>query len=137
MVPDRRMQDDSFKDFVLDQLGAMPDLTVKAMFGGYGLYHVASFFGIVHKSRLFFKTNAITQPLFRSRGMQPFRPGARQTLTRYYEVPVDILEDRQELTAWAQHAAVPPTAQLSLPFTMPPEDTFGYRDLAVVVGIGA
>ncbi len=78
MVPDRRMQDDSFKDFVSDQLGAMPDLTGKAMFGGYGLYHRTSFFGIIHKGRLFFETNAITQPLFRSRGMQPFRPGARQ-----------------------------------------------------------
>ncbi len=137
MRPSRRMRTDSFKDFVLDQLSAMPDLTGKAMFGGYGLYHRASFFGIIHRGRLFFKTHDLTQPLYRSRGMQPFRPGAQQTLTRYYEVPVDILEDRRELTAWAQHAAVPPTTQLSLPFTMPPEDTFGYRDLAVIVGIGA
>ena len=43
MGPTRRMRKDSFKDFVLDQLSAMPDLTGKTMFGGYGLYHKASF----------------------------------------------------------------------------------------------
>ena len=137
MVPDRRMRDDSFRDFVLDQLGAMPDLTGKAMFGGYGLYHRASFFGIVYKGRLFFKTNHMTQPMYRSRGMQSFRPGARQTLARYYEVPVDILEDRRELTAWAQHAAVPPTAQLWLPFSGPLTDTLTYADLSLIAGTEA
>ena len=126
----RRVRHDSFKDFVLDQLGAMPDLTGKTMFGGYGLYHKASFFGIIHKGRLFFKTNDVTQPLYRSRGMQPFRPGARQTLTRYYEVPLDILEDSIDLRAWAQHAAVPPSAQLVLPFAEARKDTLSYGDLS-------
>jgi DNA transformation protein len=36
--------------------------------------------------------------------MQPFRPHARQTLTSYYEVPVDILEDHAQLSIWAQQA---------------------------------
>ena len=45
------MRHDSFKDFVLDQLGEMPELTGKAMFGGYGLYQRATFFGIIHKGR--------------------------------------------------------------------------------------
>ena len=137
MGPTRRMRKDSFKDFVLDQLSAMPDLTGKTMFGGYGLYHRASFFAIIHKGRLFFKTNDMTQPLYRSRGMQPFRPSARQTLARYYEVPVDILEDPRDLVAWAQHAAVPPSAQLLLPFTAPLPDGVGYGDLFVTAGTEA
>ena len=49
--------------------------------------------------------------------MLPFRPNARQILKQYYEVPLDILEDRTDLTVWAHTAAVPPCAQLSLPFT--------------------
>ena len=113
----QHMRHDGFKDFVLDQLGEMPELTGKAMFGGFGLYQRGIFFGIIHKGRLFFKTNDLTQPLYRAHGMHPFRPGAKQTLRRYYEVPVDILEDPQELAAWARSAVTLPTAQLPLPYT--------------------
>lgn len=116
------MRHDSFKDFVLDQLREMPALTGKAMFGGHGLYQGATFFGIIHKGRLYFKTNDVTQPLYRARGMQPFRPSAKQTLTQYYEVPTDILEDPDRLIVWARRAVTLPTSQLPLPFTTAPLD---------------
>ena len=114
------MRHDSFKDFVLDQLGELPDLVGKAMFGGHGLYQRDRFFGIIHKGRLYFRTNGFTQPLYLSRGMRPFRPNAKQTLTHYYEVPIDILEDADHLLAWANAAVTLPTSQLSLPFPVPP-----------------
>ena len=96
---------DGFRDFVLDQLNELPDLTHRAMFGGYGLYCGRVFFGIVHKGRLYFKTNAATAPRYREREMKRFRPNAKQTLNTYYEVPVDVLEDAGELTIWAQQAS--------------------------------
>ena len=96
---------DGFKDFVLDQLSELPGLTHRAMFGGYGLYCDRVFFGIVHKGRLYFKTNAATALRYREREMKPFRPNAKQTLNCYYEVPVDVLEDAGELTTWAQQAS--------------------------------
>jgi len=34
---------DSFKEFVLDQLAAMESITCRAMFGGFGLYRRACF----------------------------------------------------------------------------------------------
>ena len=96
---------DGFKDFVLDQLNDLPSLTHRAMFGGYGLYCGSVFFGIVHKGRLYFKTNATTAKRYRERKMKPYRPNAKQILHSYYEVPVDILEDAGELTLWAQQAS--------------------------------
>lgn len=96
---------DGFRDFVLDQLSGLPDLTHRAMFGGYGLYCGSVFFGIVQKGRLYFKTNATTAPRYRKREMKPFRPNATQTLKTYYEVPVDVLEDAGELTIWARQAS--------------------------------
>ena len=134
MGPPRRRRSDSFKDFVLDQLSAMPDLTGRAMFGGYGLYFQGRFFAIIHRGRLFFKTHDLTQPFYRSRGMQPFRPSPRRILARYYEVPLDILEDPQDLAAWARNAAVPPSAQLLLPFATLCGDTGSYGDLSVIAG---
>ena len=115
------MRADSFKDFVLDQLGAEPDLTCRPMFGGYGLYHRALFFGIIHKGRFYLKTNGATRPAYASRGMQPFRPNGRQLLKQYFEVPIDILEDAEAVRLWARLAVVPPDPQLRLPFyDLPP-----------------
>lgn len=96
---------DSFKDFVLDQLSELQGLTCRAMFGGYGLYHREKFFGIIHKGRLYFKTDQTTAPRYRDRGTKPFKPMSNQTLKNYYEVPVQILEASDDLTAWASQAA--------------------------------
>jgi len=65
---------DGFKDFVLDQLRDLPDLICRAMFGGYGLYQRDTFFGIIHKGRLYFKTDSVTAARYRDRGMKPFTP---------------------------------------------------------------
>ena len=99
------MQQDSFKEFVLDQLDEMRPVSCRAMFGGFGLYHHDIFFGILHKGRLYFKTNDQTRPAYEEYGMQPFRPSDQQTLKNYYEVPLDILEDKDNLTLWARGAA--------------------------------
>lgn len=99
------MKRDSFKDYVLDQLSGMEPVTCRAMFGGFGLYHRDVFFGILHQGRLYFKTNDQTRSAYEECGMQPFRPSEKQTLKNYYEVPPDILENGDELLAWAHQAA--------------------------------
>jgi DNA transformation protein and related proteins len=98
------MKQDSFKDFILDQLADLDDLEACRMFGGHGLYQDEIFFGIIFKARLYFKTDETSVVEYRKRNMKPFRPSARQTLKSYYQVPVEILEDRDELTEWAKTA---------------------------------
>ena len=98
------MKPDSFKEFVLDQLGDLGRVTCRAMFGGYGLYRGEVFFGIIDKGRLYFKTDSMSLSAYLKKGMKPFRPNAKMTLKTYYEVPVDIIEDPDQLTAWAQKA---------------------------------
>lgn len=93
-----------FKDFVLDQLAEIPGVTARAMFGGYGLYRRATFFGIIYKGRLYFKVTETTARHYKKHGMRPFRPNAKQTLKSFYEVPIDILEDVEALTQWATQA---------------------------------
>lgn len=95
---------DWFRDFVLDQLRHLRGVTCRAMFGGYGLYHDTTFFGVVHRGRLFFKVSPATAAQYRARGMTPFRPRRSVTLRTYYEVPPDILEDPDQLAAWANDA---------------------------------
>lgn len=100
------MADDSFKQFVLDQLSALPELRAKAMFGGHGLYSGDRFFGILDEGRVFFKVDATTRAAYASRGMTPFTyemKGRPMTMS-YYEVPPEVLEDRHEAMAWANQA---------------------------------
>lgn len=94
----------SFQEFVLDQLGESGEVDCRAMFGGFGLYRRRRFFGIIHRGRLYFKTDATTEPSYRERGMRPFRPNAKQTLKTYYEVPPDVLDDPDQLAEWAERA---------------------------------
>jgi DNA transformation protein len=96
--------DESFKDFVLDQLIGLDDVEARRMFGGFGFYQDETFFGILHKGKLFFKIDEATVDAYRKRKMKPFRANARQTLKSYYQVPIEIIEDRDRLRQWAARA---------------------------------
>ena len=98
------MKDDSFKDFVLDQLQELDSVEARRMFGGYGLYRDETFFGILHKGKLYFKVDESTVGEYRRRKMKPFRPNPKQTLGSYYQVPVEIIDDGDRLGAWAEAA---------------------------------
>lgn len=99
------MADASFLDFVLEQLAEAKALKVRPMFGGHGLYMGESFFGIVHKGSLYFRTDEASRAAYVKAGSRPFNPKNRQELHRYYEVPSEVLEDADELIVWARAAA--------------------------------
>lgn len=99
-----RKRDTTFRDFVLDQLSGMPELLCNPMFGGFGLYCGEAFFAIIGAGQLYFLTDEATRKTYIGRGKGPFRPSESQTLSSYYEVPLDVLEDAEELEAWARQA---------------------------------
>ena len=98
------MRDAEFKAFIEDQLDGLRGLVCRSMFGGYGLYQGRTFFGIIFRGQLYFKTRDETRRRYEQAGMKPFRPSAKQTLKNYYEVPADVVENPEELVAWAQEA---------------------------------
>jgi DNA transformation protein len=100
------MPDNSFKEFVLDQLSVLPEVRAKAMFGAHGLYQNEHFFAILDEGRLFFKTDAQSQADYVAHGMGPFTYESKgRTLTMsYHEVPPDVLENPQRLVEWARRA---------------------------------
>ena len=106
------MPPEAFKDLVLAQLDALGGVTCRAMFGGHGLYHGRTFFGIIFKGRLYFKTDESTRGEYLRHGMKPFRPSPRQTLRTYYEVPAAVRADPELLARWARRAIACP-ARLS------------------------
>jgi DNA transformation protein len=96
---------DSYKRFVLDQLEELGDVRPRSMFGGVGLYHRDVFFGIVAADVLYLKADDTTRGDFERAGMGPFRPfPERGGGTKYYAVPLEVLESAAELGRWARRA---------------------------------
>ncbi len=95
----------AFRDYVVEQLGGLGDVTARSMFGGAGLYHEAVFFAVMDDDQLFFKVDDATRPRYEAAGSGPFAPMAGEAPMRgYYGVPAEVLEDRATLVEWARDA---------------------------------
>lgn len=95
----------TFLDFLLDQLGDLPEVRAQRMFGGFGLYSGDLFFAIVLRDVAYFKVDDESRSHYERAGMKPFKPpGDRPTTLQYFEVPAAVLEDAEELCRWARGA---------------------------------
>ena len=92
-----------YLDYVLDQLTAFGTVTSRRMFGGAGLYHQGKFFGLIADDVLYFKVDDGNRKDYVDAGMGPFKPFGSYAMG-YYEVPADVLEDRDELARWTEKA---------------------------------
>ena len=97
---------DDYRDFVLEQLAPAGRVTSRAMFGGVGLYLDGLFFALIDDDTLFFKTDEATRKRYESAGSKPFCPYPDQPdqSMGYWTVPAEVLEDSDELAAWAREA---------------------------------
>lgn len=95
---------DSMREWLEDGLRPLPELELRAMFGGFGIYSDGMMFGILHSGRVYLKTDDATRPAFTAHGSEPFRPKKGSALTSYLEVPPEVLDDEDELLAWSHKA---------------------------------
>jgi DNA transformation protein len=97
---------DSFLTFVVEQLGGVRELSHRKMFGGVGLYSGEWFFGVIDNDTLFFKVDDETRPKYKKRKMPAFAPipGKQPMESGYYQVPPSVIEDADEMAAWAREA---------------------------------
>ena len=101
----------SFREYVLDQLAALPRLRDRSMFGGVGLYADDLFFGILASDVLYFKVDDSNRQDYELAGARPFKPYADRAMTMpYYAVPIEIIEDAATLVKWAKRAVDVATA---------------------------
>ena len=94
----------SYREFVLEQLGRVTPVTGKSMFGGVGIYAQGLFFALIAEDRLYFKVDDTTRPSFEQRGMEPFRPFGEDSAMGYFELPAGVVEDVAQLESWMRKA---------------------------------
>jgi DNA transformation protein len=93
-----------FVDLVLENLRVFGEVTVRRMFGGWGLYHDGVFFALIAQDTLYFKSDDENLAQFERSSPGPFvfeKKGER-IVTHYYAVPEDALEDPQVMARWAR-----------------------------------
>ena len=96
---------DEYLTYVIDQLEELGPVRYKRMFGGAGLYFEDLFFGIVADDVLYFKVDDSNRADYEAAGMEPFKPfGDKDIVMQYYEVPIDVLENKSTLRDWAEKA---------------------------------
>ena len=94
---------DGFRAFVLEQLAGVKSVQARAMFGGVGLYADEVFFGILAADTVYLKVDDSNRGQYEAAGMTAFRPYADKPMTMsYYQVPAGVIEDGDELAAWAR-----------------------------------
>lgn len=89
------MADAGYFNHVMERLEPIGDITGRAMFGGYGIFHRGDMFALIARSTLYFKVNESNISSYQNAGSRQFVP------MPYYEVPAEIIEDDSLLLEWA------------------------------------
>jgi TfoX/Sxy family transcriptional regulator of competence genes len=95
----------SFRDFVLDQLSGLGEFETKNMFGGVALLHRGSAFAKIKHDRVWLKVDDSNREAFEKLGMQQYTYGKDNSRKlNFFEAPVDVVEDHDELVRWARRS---------------------------------
>ena len=96
-----------FLKLLEDLLKPLGPISVRRMFGGAGIYCDGQVFAFVDDDQLFFKTDEAGRARFEAEGMGPFTYTTKHgpgTLMSYWRAPERLLEDPDEMVAWARTA---------------------------------
>ncbi len=91
-------------DHLVDQLAPLGDARGRPMFGGYGVYLDGLIIGLIAFDSFYLKVDDRNRPDFEAAGSAPFSYDTKSgtnTITAYWEVPADVLEDSDRQRAGA------------------------------------
>ncbi len=86
---------------LLNKLNAIPGITSKKMFGGYGVFHQGKMFGIIDsKGMPFLKVDDSTLPDFE------LYKSEKHSRMPYYSIPDEVLSYPKTLISWVQKSII-------------------------------
>lgn len=101
------MASGEYLDFIKEQLSGFGPVTVRRMFGGAGIFRDGLMFALIADETLYLKADDKSQSEFEALSLPPFTYGAKggkRTIMSYWRAPEACLDDRDEMTEWAQKA---------------------------------
>lgn len=90
-----------YKEYVLDQISIIGEVSAKAMFGGYGIYFQDRMFALIADDELYLKADDENRADFETAEFEKFRAYKDKSRTMsYYGIPADLLECPPDLLEW-------------------------------------
>jgi DNA transformation protein len=89
---------------VADLLAPFGPVTIKRMFGSYGLFRSDIIFAILHDETLYFRTDEVNLAEYENAGSEPFVVHSGRLALPYRRVPEAVMDEPEELCAWAARA---------------------------------
>jgi DNA transformation protein and related proteins len=98
-----------FVDFIVEQLAEVPGVTKARFFGGTGLAAHSTQFAMIMGTSVYFVVDKVTRPKYEELGSKCFAYDTktkRVQVRKYFEVPAEVIEDREALVALAREAVL-------------------------------
>jgi DNA transformation protein len=97
---------EEFLAYMVDQLSGWGDVAPRRMFGGAGLFCQGAMFGLVADDVAYLKVDDSNRAAFEAAGSSAFQPfeGKKKMTMSYYEIPADVIDNRDELATWADES---------------------------------
>ena len=97
---------EEYKVFLTDLFAGFGPVTIRAMFGGGGVFHDGLMFGLIADDTLYLKVDDINRADFESEGMGPFTytGKGKPVSMSYWEVPEATYDDPDLFVEWAREA---------------------------------
>lgn len=92
---------------IAERIETFGPISVARFFGGAGLIAQDVIFGFVIRGSLYLRVDDESRPAYEAAGAAPFsyaRPTRTVTVASFFEAPVDIMEEDDELGRWAAEA---------------------------------
>jgi DNA transformation protein len=95
-----------FIELLKDALSGLGPVSVRRMFSGAGIYADGVMFGLIADDTLYLKADDETKRAFEAEGLGPFvyEGGGRTIAMSYWRAPERLLDDGEEMVAWARTA---------------------------------
>ena len=97
-----------YVDHVVEMLKPFGAVTVRRMFGAWGLYREGVFFALIADDVLYLKADDENARDFEELGLEPFTfresRGGEDVVTSYRRAPDEALENPHEMARWAKSA---------------------------------
>lgn len=101
------LANDSFNDFLREQLAPLGHVSLRRMFRSTGVFHNGLMFGLIHDEALYVRVDDQTLEEFGQAASAPpftYNRSGRIVDLPYRRVPEDLLDQPDELLTWARAA---------------------------------
>ncbi len=96
-----------FVEYVLEHLESIGPIRTGRFFGGVGITYDSVQFAMIIGNSLYFVVDDNTREKYEHAGMQSFSymtKKGRIQVRRYFELPEDVLSDKEKLQIWARES---------------------------------